>query len=103
MYKFDELFAEYTAFFNDSVRGYDEINRVFERMVIRAEELAEKYGGPGEDGEADEYENARLARLRMLQRDMTSFAKNCSVSLGALKAELDSKIEFAEAMLEEMG
>jgi hypothetical protein len=39
----------------------------------------------------------------MLQRDIASFAKNCSVSLGTLKAELDSKIGFAEAVLEKMG
>jgi hypothetical protein len=103
MYTFNEQFTEYSAFFTDTTKGYDEINTVLERIVTHAEYLIEKYGGLEDDDEADEYQNAQLAQLRIIQRDMAAFARNCGTTLAALKNDLDSKIDFAEAMLEGMG
>jgi hypothetical protein len=98
----DEKLSAFAAFFTDTTRGFEEISAVFERLVTNAELLTERYGDLAEEADAGEDQNARLARFRMLYRDMTAFAGHCGTSIGALKAELDRNLEFAQAMLEDM-
>jgi allophanate hydrolase subunit 1 len=102
MNNLDEKLSAFTAFFIDTTRGFEEISVVFERLVTNAESLVARYGDLEEEADADDDQNARLARFRMLYRDMTAFAGHCSVSIGALKVELDNNIEFAQTLLEDL-
>ena len=47
-------------------------------------------------------EHAQLAQLRILERDFSGFLKNYGISIGALRDELDRKIEFGEAIIDAM-
>jgi hypothetical protein len=98
----DEKLSAFAAFFTDTTRGFEEISVVFERLITNAEALAARYGDLEEEADVGEDQNARLARFRMLYRDMTAFGGHCGASIGALKAELDNKLEFAQALLEDM-
>jgi hypothetical protein len=98
----DEKLSAFAAFFTDTTRGFEEISVVFERLITNAESLAARYGGLEEDADVDEDQNALLARFRILYRDMNAFAGHCGVSIGALKVELDNKLEFAQALLEDL-
>jgi allophanate hydrolase subunit 1 len=98
----DEKLSAYAAFFIDTTSGFEEISVVFERLVTNAQSLTARYGDLEEDADLDEAQNAQLVRFRMLYRDMAAFSEHCAVSIGALKAELDNKIEFAQTLLEDL-
>jgi allophanate hydrolase subunit 1 len=102
MNNIDEKLSAFAAFFTDITSGFEEISVVFERLITNAEALTARYGDLEEDADADEDQNAQLARFRMLYRDMTAFAGHCGASIGALKAELDNKIEFAQTLLDDL-
>jgi len=100
--KIDEKLQAYSSFFADSTAGFSEIDKIFERLVTRAVQMLETHGNLDDDDEAGETENAKLAQLRILERDFRGFLKNYSVSIGALREELDMKIEIGEAMIQTM-
>jgi hypothetical protein len=100
-----EKFHAYTAFFEETTSSFAEVDVIFERLVARAETLVETYGDCEEDEDAsgsDEAGSTQMAQLRILWRDFRDFARKYAVSITALRTELDSKIEFAETMLEGM-
>ena len=90
----------YSAFFRESTAAFGEMEKIFSRLVPKAVQLLETYGTIEEENEAGEDENVQLSRLAILERDYREYFKNYAEKVGALRDELDQKIEFAEALLE---
>ena len=100
MYSFDEKMKAYSSFFVESTAAFEEMEKIFSRLVPRALQLLETYGTIKGEDDAGEAENAQLSRLAILERDFHEYFKNYSEKVGALRDELDQKIEFAQALLE---
>ena len=102
MSSIDEKLRAYTTFFQESTAGFEEIGKIFARLVPKALQILESHGNLDEDENASEGENAQLSQLRILERDFQGYMKSYAEKIGALRDELNQKIEFAQVMIEAM-
>ena len=100
LYSFDEKMKAYSAFFVESTAAFEEMEKIFSRLVPKALQLLETYGTVEGEDEAGDVESVLLSRLRILERDYHEYFRNYCEKVGALRDELDQKIEFAQALLE---